>query len=203
MRCAIFALTISIPFGSSAQTAHLLRALDFFFLPDTLVMVAGDSVKFQTQGLHNITQVDQAAWLANQPIGNGGFHTTIGADSTFAIDTAGTYYFVCEPNSFMAMKGLLLVAPNGPTGLRAEDGTPSRLHMYPDPASDVLYIDLAPIQKPIEAVAMIDHLGVTHPIDFLASADRIVCEVRGLPRGHGVLCMRAGPIVIRQRIVLN
>lgn len=203
MRCYLLGLALLITFASSAQTAHLLRALDFFFLPDTVVMLAGDSLKFQTQGPHNIMQVDQASWLGNQPIGNGGFQTVIGVDSTFAIDTAGTYYFVCEPHGFMGMKGVLLVSPNGPTGLRPEDVKPSRLHMYPDPASDVLYIDLAPIQKPVHTVAMIDHLGVAHPIDFLASADGIVCEVRGLPRGHAVLCVRVGSTVIRQRIVLN
>ena len=93
--------------GLHAQTAHLIRGFDFYYAPDTLFMVAGDSVAFETQGIHDMVQTDSASWAINQAITNGGFVTNIGVDTTFVIDTAGTYYFVCSPHGFVGMKGVL------------------------------------------------------------------------------------------------
>lgn len=121
-----------------AQTAHLIRGLDHYFQPDTLVMVVGDSVRFQTQQMHNMLQVSEADWLLNFAIPNGGFQTMLGQDSTFAIDSAGTYHFVCEPHGFMGMKGVLLVAPNPSTTVHSPQAEP--LGAYPVPADDVLNV---------------------------------------------------------------
>lgn len=188
---------------ATAQTTHLLRAQDFFYLPDTVTMLAGDSLKFQTQGAHNIMQVDQASWLTNQPTSNGGFLTVIGVDSTFAIDTAGTYYFVCEPHGFMGMKGVLLVAPNGPTATQPGFRNSALFRVYPDPASDVLYIELENVQNPVDAVELIDPLGRAHSIRCSSTAKGFECGVRDLPRGHGVLCVHMGPSVLLRPLVLD
>ncbi|MBL8010367.1 MAG: hypothetical protein JNJ64_07145, partial [Flavobacteriales bacterium] len=56
----------------------------------------------------------------------------------FAIDSAGTYHFVCEPHGFMGMKGVLLVAPNPSTTVHAPQAEP--VGAYPVPADDVLNV---------------------------------------------------------------
>lgn len=123
-----------------AQVAHLIRGLDFFYLPDTLWMEAGDSVKFQTQGMHNMVQVDEAAWLMNVAVSNGGFQTPTGQDTTFVIDDPGTYHFVCGPHASQGMKGVLIVAPSGSTGI--DERVRTRPWAFPQPASWILFIPL-------------------------------------------------------------
>ncbi|MBP6389847.1 MAG: hypothetical protein KA175_14870 [Flavobacteriales bacterium] len=201
MRCHLLALALLITLASAAQTAHLLRALDFFFLPDTVVMLAGDSVKFQTQGPHNIMQVDQASWLANQPIGNGGFHTVIGVDSTFAIDTAGTYYFVCEPHGFMGMKGVLLVAPNGPTAIEPIEA--AEIQVFPNPTDDMFHISLPfdPVDK-VE-VSITDALGRIHAMMFTRQGNLLSCAAGLLPRGAAIVHVRSGSRSLRATVILK
>jgi plastocyanin len=123
---------------AKAQTTHTIRGLDFYYLPDTLWMQPGDSVHFQTAGIHDMVQTDSAYWAIGQAIGNGGFHTTIGADTTFVIDTAGTYYFVCSPHGIVGMRGVLIV--DGTLGLEHVANGHDRLRLYPVPATDHLYV---------------------------------------------------------------
>jgi len=137
---ALLLTLLLLPMAAAAQTTHLVRALDFFFLPDTVVMLAGDSVRFQTQQLHNMMEVAAQDWAQDLAIHNGGFRTVIGRDTTFAIDTAGTYYFVCEPHGFMGMKGVLLVAPGGTTTVGGV--APSHVHAWPNPARETLHVRL-------------------------------------------------------------
>jgi plastocyanin len=115
---ALFALILlSVVQLTCAQTAHVIRGLDFYYSPDTVYMQVGDSVDFQTQSIHDMVQTDSASWAINQAISNGGFVTNIGADTTFAIDTAGVYYFVCSPHGFVGMKGVLIVDTAIVTGI--------------------------------------------------------------------------------------
>jgi plastocyanin len=201
MRCHLLAPALLITFASSAQTVHLLRALDFFFLPDTVLMLAGDSVKFQTQGPHNIMQVDQASWLANQPVGNGGFLTVIGVDSTFAIDTAGTYYFVCEPHGFMGMKGVLLVTPNGPTALGPIAAT--ELCVFPNPVGDMLHIS-SPFDPGSSVVVTItDALGRIHAMTCTQQGNLLSCATGLLPRGATIVHVGSGPRSLRATVILE
>lgn len=134
MRTWPILLTLSaLSLSSRAQTAHVVRGLDFYYDPDTVYMLAGDSVKFQTQGIHDMVQTDSAAWAINQAISNGGFVTNIGLDTTFVIDTAGTYYFVCSPHGFVGMKGVLLVDSTFSTGL-PERRAEATVQLVPNPA---------------------------------------------------------------------
>ena len=123
----------------SAQTTHLVRGVDFAYLPDTAYLTAGDSIHFDpTGGLHNMTQTELPAWLINQAISNGGFDTAIGVDTTFVIDTAGTYYFVCLPHGYVGMKGVLIVAPL-PTSI--DDHIVGELQVFPNPTCGLLKIN--------------------------------------------------------------
>lgn len=165
-----------------AQTAHLIRGLDHYFQPDTLVMVVGDSVRFQTQQMHNMLQVSEADWLLNFAVPNGGFQTVLGQDSTFAIDTAGTYYFVCEPHGFMGMKGVLLVAPNPSTAVHAPQAGP--VGAYPVPADDVVNVPV------VRAPAVVRLRGVD---------GRILLDA--LQQHIGPACLRTGHLPAGNHLV--
>ena len=186
---------------ATAQTTHLLRAQDFFYLPDTVTMLTGDSLKFQTQGAHNIMQVDQTSWLANQPISNGGFLTVIGVDSTFAIDTAGTYYFVCEPHGFMGMKGVLLVAPNGPTAIEPIEA--AELQVFPNPTGDILQISLPFDPVGGVEVTITDALGRIHAMTFTRQGNLLSCAVDLLLRGAAIVHVRYAPRSFRAVVMLE
>ena len=180
-----------------AQTAHLIRGLDHYFQPDTLVMVAGDSVRFQTQQMHNMLQVNEADWLLNFAIPNGGFQTVLGQDSTFAIDTAGTYYFVCEPHGFMGMKGVLLVAPNPSTAAHAPQAGP--VGAYPVPADDVLSVPV------VRVPAVVSLRGLDGRILMEALQQHIgpACLRTGhLPPGHHLLEVEDADGIRRERITV-
>lgn len=180
-----------------AQTAHLIRGLDHYFQPDTLVMVAGDSVRFQTQQMHNMLQVSEADWLLNFAIPNGGFHTVIGQDSTFAIDTAGTYFFVCEPHGFMGMKGVLLVAPNAPMG-SAEVGSDA-LRAYPNPATDRLIV---PLRTAPATVRIIAPTGAVVAVAHERRERTITLPTGHLPPGGYLLTVEDARGVLRSRVVV-
>ncbi len=180
-----------------AQTAHLIRGLDHYFQPDTLVMVVGDSVRFQTQQMHNMLQVNEADWLLNFTIPNGGFQTVLGQDSTFAIDTAGTYYFVCEPHGFMGMKGVLLVAPNPSTAAHAPQAGP--VGAYPVPADDVLSVPV------VRVPAVVSLRGLDGRILMEALQQHIgpACLRTGhLPPGHHLLEVEDADGIRRERITV-
>lgn len=137
MRSAAFSLFLSLSIGLSAQTTHQIRGLDFYYLPDTLYMQPGDSVHFDPLGgLHNMTETDYANWLISQAFTNGGFDTEIGADTTFAIDTAGTYYFVCLPHGYVGMKGVLIV--EDPVSVPPAPGL--KFIVFPNPTNGLLTV---------------------------------------------------------------
>lgn len=92
-----------------AQIGHQLRAVSFAFLPDTVVMTAGDTVLFRPLGGHDMTQVDSAFWAEGLAEWNGGFATTNGMDTDLVFTVPGTYYFVCSPHSAV-MRGVLIVS---------------------------------------------------------------------------------------------
>jgi|GEM_PF-2960508 len=178
-----------------AQTAHLIRGLDHYFQPDTLVMVVGDSVRFQTQQMHNMLQVNEADWLLNFAIPNGGFQTALGQDSTFAIDTAGTYYFVCEPHGFMGMKGVLLVAPNAPMGSR-EVGIDA-LRAYPNPATDRLIVPLGAVPA---TVRIIGPTGVVVAVEHVPIDRTVTLRTAHLAPGSYLLTVEDARGVLRSRV---
>ncbi|MEZ4738424.1 MAG: plastocyanin/azurin family copper-binding protein [Flavobacteriales bacterium] len=138
MRTVLLIFLLSIASIGEGQVTHLIRGLDFYYLPDTLWMQPGDSVHFQTAGIHDMVQTDSAYWAIGQAIGNGGFHTTIGADTTFVIDTAGTYYFVCSPHGIVGMRGVLIV--DGTVGLERAAERDGRVRLYPVPAADHMFV---------------------------------------------------------------
>lgn len=176
-----------IGYGVNAQTTHTIRGLDFFYDPDTTYMVAGDSVKFQTQGIHDMVQTDSAAWAINQAISNGGFVTTIGLDTTFVIDTAGTYYFVCSPHGFVGMKGVLLVDSTISTGVHQAIAT-SRISVYPSPANDHFYVEGV---EPGDEIELFDPLGNKVTREQAAHRGTTMVRTNGISCGNYFVVVRS------------
>ena len=186
---------------ATAQTTHVIRGLDFYYDPDTVVMVTGDSIKFQTQGIHDMVQTDSAAWAIDQAISNGGFVTNIGEDTTFVIDTAGTYYFVCSPHGFVGMKGVLLVDTALSTGLRDRQPRPT-VQAAPSPARDRVRVTCAhPQASWVELRGM--HGELLREAEVLVQGEAEL-DVSAIAAGHHVVLvldrerrpLAAGPLMI-------
>jgi plastocyanin len=160
-----FVFLLLLQYGSG-QTTHLIRGVDFEYLPDTVYMIEGDSIHFDPLGgVHNMTETILTDWLNNQGISNGGFDTEILADTTFVIDTAGTYYFVCIPHGFAGMKGVLIVDPL-PTGI--DDQSVNDIFVFPNPTSGKIQILSDQV---IERVSVFDMTGRGHGIFESAHLD--------------------------------
>lgn len=125
-------LLMAISVAASAQTTHELTNVGTTFSPLVINMVAGDSIHLVLNGPHTCTQVDQAAWNADQNVPNGGFDFPTG-EHTFALDVPGTYYYVCSIHvANMGMKGQFVVAVN--TGINEPAGS-AAMQIFPNPAS--------------------------------------------------------------------
>ena len=105
----LFLFVTSIGFG---QNTHTLTAYDNYFDPDTLYILAGDTVNFVSLGYHSATEVDSMDWVNNVAQHNGGFYVGQGAptnDMKFTINTIGVYYNICVPHANMGMKSIIIV----------------------------------------------------------------------------------------------
>jgi plastocyanin len=175
-----FLVLSCVPFFAKAQDTHIIRGLDFYYLPDTVWMQPGDSIHFQTAGIHDMVQTDSAYWAIGQAIGNGGFQTVIGEEVTFAIDTAGTYYFVCSPHGIVGMVGVLIVDSMVTTSV--PDGRVPELRSYPIPAQDILFVAVELL--PDDRVVVCDGAGRTMAVPFSTNGSRTALQVAHLAPSH-------------------
>lgn len=129
---------LAIAWSCQAQATHELSNTGFTFNPAEITIAAGDSIHLVLTGPHTCTQVDQAAWDAEQNIPNGGFDYLTG-EHTFALNDAGTYYYVCSNHiATMGMKGKIIVEDGSGIKEAARHGT---LHLSPNPARHTVRID--------------------------------------------------------------
>lgn len=127
---------IALAGAANAQTTHELTNNGTTFSPTVINMIAGDSIHLVLSAPHTCTEVSEATWNANGNTSNGGFNYPSG-ETTFAVNTAGTYYFVCIPHAAMGMKGQLLVDINTSVQEAPVDAV---LHLFPNPASTSIHI---------------------------------------------------------------
>lgn len=133
----LFLFVTSIGFG---QNTHTLTAYDNYFDPDTLYILAGDTVNFVSLGYHSATEVDSMDWVNNVAQHNGGFYVGQGAptnDMKFTINTIGVYYNICVPHANMGMKSIIIVGSQ--TTSLVEQNQLKNI-IYPNPASTILSI---------------------------------------------------------------
>ena len=132
MRNYTTAFLLALSVAATAQTTYELTNSGTTFNPPVINMVAGDSIHLVLGAQHTCTEVDQATWNANGITSNGGFDYP-GGEYTFALDQAGTYYYVCINHvANMGMKGQFIVATN--TGVPDQAAGPIP-QIFPNPAN--------------------------------------------------------------------
>ncbi len=167
--------------GASAQTTHTLTNAGLTFNPALITLNAGDSIHLVLPPPHTCRQVDQATWDANGNTSNGGFDYPSG-DTTFVLDTPGTYYYVCFFHAGMGMKGRFIVLDA--SGVGHVQG-PAKARVLPNPANDRIRITgLEPGQR----VRVFD-MAMRQVLDVTPSAEGMV-DVTPLPPGNYNLSWR-------------
>lgn len=111
----------------SAQTVHVVTNQGLSFDPDAITVMAGDTIDFQISSNHNAVQVSQATYDTNgdSPL-DGGFSVGFGGGK-IALDSVGTFYYVCTPHAGAGMKGTITVQPATTSLAEALPRVPVRL----------------------------------------------------------------------------
>lgn len=128
-----------------AQNTHDLEVKNDQFMPEFLVVEAGDSIALQLTAGHTLTEVSAATFRANGIVPNGGLrigaglgHGFQGTDAdrtTFTLNEPGDHYFVSEGTSGAPAKTHILVIPSKNTGITATVDR-SKPTVFPNPADD-------------------------------------------------------------------
>lgn len=93
----------------SAQTVHVVSNDGLDFSPDEITITVGDTVDWQIGGSHNVVQVSQTTYNANEATAlDGGFEVSFGG-GRLVFDSVGTFYYVCNPHASLGMKGIVNV----------------------------------------------------------------------------------------------
>ncbi|MEZ4849717.1 MAG: CHRD domain-containing protein [Bacteroidia bacterium] len=96
-------------FQLSAQTTHVVTSsANFEFVPSFIQVMAGDTVDWQIDGMHNVIEVSLQSYNNNTATSNGGFTLPFGGGKQ-AFPNPGVYYYICQPHASLAMKGVIFV----------------------------------------------------------------------------------------------
>lgn len=157
-----------------AQATHALTNAGLSFSPAVLTMAVGDSIHLTLSAPHTCTQVSEATWNVNGNTSNGGFNHPSG-QVTFALDTPGTYYYVCMVHAGMGMKGKIIVQSG--TGI-PEAAPEAAFQLLPNPANSRVRIEgLGAGQQ----VQVLNAAGALVPVARLATPD--ILDISGLGTG--------------------
>src|SRR5258708_31282891 len=107
MRSGIWTtILIVICMSPGMGTTHTITTSGFTFVPNSISIVAGDTVIFSIPGIHNAVEVSQATWNANDTTSlPGGFHVNFAGASAFPTQLGTHYYFCQPPVSSFCMQG--------------------------------------------------------------------------------------------------
>jgi|WetSurMetagenome_2_1015567.scaffolds.fasta_scaffold92123_2 plastocyanin len=123
---SVFALSSAIALSNKV----IVTNTGFTFTPDSISVHSNDTVVFQLEAMHNVAEVTEATWFANDftPL-PGGFTLPFGGGELTGL-TVGLHYYVCQPHSSLGMKGRIFVT----SGLGiAPPGTAGNISIYPNP----------------------------------------------------------------------
>ena len=80
------------------------------FMPADLTIAVGDIVTFEMTATHNAIEVSKETYDdTNVTPLEGGFRVEFGETLDVTFDTAGTFYYVCQPHVKMGMIGTITV----------------------------------------------------------------------------------------------
>jgi len=140
MKQIILLSFLLVPATLFAQHTHRLVIENNVFIPEFLVVEAGDPIELQLVGGHTLTEVSSETFRAGGAVSNGGIHIGLGTSfdaghTTFTIREPGEYYFVSEKGNSGSVKTRITVLTSSNTGV-APDPDQYRPVPYPNPADD-------------------------------------------------------------------
>lgn len=193
---ALLTLAVGLSFTESNSATWIVTNSGNSFSPNLITINFGDTVVFQIAGNHNVVEVTEATWNANNNTSNGGFTLPFGG-GTYIPNQVKTYYFVCQPHASMGMKGRIIV--NGSTGLFNPQSVASELKVYPNPMIDHFTIETT---QTAERLEMVDATGrVVYAINHPELNSEI--EVSGLKSGAYTLILSTGENRRRQMLIVE
>lgn len=132
------------------------------FIPEEITIELGDTVLFNITSYHNAVEVSQSTWDANGTTPNGGFDIAYGGGE-LVLNSTGTFYYVCTPHASLGMKGIINVTSTV-TSLdqgTAEDNSKAALNVYPNPVSDMMYLNFNVSKQSGISIDIVDITGRT------------------------------------------
>lgn len=127
------------------------------FTPDYITINQGDTVIFDIGGYHDVVEVSQATWDANENTSNDGFTLDFGGGE-LVFNATGIFHYVCTPHAYIGMKGIIEVS----SVTSITDIGKSRelfLNIYPNPVSDILSLQFNVQQPTLVNINMFDITG--------------------------------------------
>jgi plastocyanin len=186
------------------STTWQITNVNFTFAPATITITLGDSVKFNIASIHQVVEVSESTWNANDndPLA-GGFSTPSGGGLILpGMLEVGTHWYVCVPHASGGMKGMIIVEEATAT----EDiRFPSGVSLYPNPSNGKfqLIIEDAQLAKNYD-MAIYDvqgrrvytrsksEMGITNDIDLT-----------GKEKGLFIVKLTEGKIIYSQTVIIQ
>ena len=98
--------------NNANATVHTVTTADgdMTFTPDNLTIAVGDIVEFQMTATHNAVEVSKETFDSQglTPL-EGGFNVDFSETQQVTFNTAGTYYYICQPHVMVNMIGTITV----------------------------------------------------------------------------------------------
>ena len=98
--------------ASYLSNAQIITNSGNTFIPDTITCTVGNTITFSLGAGHNAVEVNQNTYTNNGTTSNGGFSIAYGG-GTWTVDSAKTYYYVCQPHVGLPtpMKAIIIANP--------------------------------------------------------------------------------------------
>lgn len=101
--------SITVSKASSTNQVVAISNAGLTFVPDSVVVNAGDTLRFTLNSSHNALEVDSATWASNGTSAlTGGFSLPFGGGDITNIPV-GKHWYVCTPHASQSMKGIIIV----------------------------------------------------------------------------------------------
>ena len=133
----LFALLLTVLNGFSKIV--IIKNWGAHYMPADTTVNPGDTIKFDLVNTHNVVEVDQQTWEAeeNAPLA-GGFSLPMGGGILLTAQLKpGRHYYICTPHISLGMKGTFIIA--GANAI-ADNSFETVLSIFPVPAVDLITV---------------------------------------------------------------
>lgn len=190
-------LLFSLSFESYAQTKHVVEVTDIRFSPRDLEINLGDTVQWiNLEGSHNVNGT-QITYPGN-PVS---FGNDIGTEwtYTFVFRDPGLYNYQCDVHVIDGMLGTVTVDESTGTDLLKT----GQLQLYPNPASDKVWINLGDQPAGSFSFRLYDLAGKSHQISHQQVNQTMELDINPLRKGIYILEMKLPSAVKTVKLIKN